>query len=134
MAASPSAARFLQEFEPIRRELQTDSPNLDHAGQEQRIAARRAAKFRFRNITIGEVAHAAITVDFNDEEGAKGKFTPSCETSTSTERKVGKTPRTAWIFKASTRHPSGVRIVNSTFDNVRKGNVIKNLKDVRGQR
>ena len=32
--------------------------------------------FYFRNINIGEVAHAIVTIDFNYEEGAKGKFTP----------------------------------------------------------
>jgi hypothetical protein len=26
----------------------------------------------FRNIEVGEVAHAVITIDFNYEEGAKG--------------------------------------------------------------
>jgi hypothetical protein len=30
----------------------------------------------FRNLEVGEVAHAVITIDFNYEEGAKGSFTP----------------------------------------------------------
>ena len=28
----------------------------------------------FRNIEVGQVSHAAITIDFNYEEGEKGKF------------------------------------------------------------
>jgi hypothetical protein len=30
----------------------------------------------FRNLEVGQVAHAVITIDFNYEEGAKGSFTP----------------------------------------------------------
>src|SRR4029079_1799017 len=55
-----------------------DSPNLDHALRVKNNAARGGLleKFYFRNITVGQVAQALITIDFNYEEGAKGNFTP----------------------------------------------------------
>lgn len=36
----------------------------------------------FRNIEVGQVAYAVITIDFNYEEGAKGSFTPVVHGST----------------------------------------------------
>jgi polygalacturonase len=55
-----------------------DSPNLDHALRVKNNASRGGLleNFYFKNITVGEVAHAVITIDFNYEEGAKGNFTP----------------------------------------------------------
>src|ERR687890_208934 len=55
-----------------------DSPNLDHALRVKNNAMRGGLleNFYFRNITIGQVAHAIITIDFNYEEGAKGGYTP----------------------------------------------------------
>ena len=52
-----------------------DSPNLDHALRVKNNAQRGGLleNFYFRNITVGQVAHAVITIDFNYEEGAKGR-------------------------------------------------------------
>ena len=52
-----------------------DSENLDHALRVKNNAMRGGLleNFYFRNIEVGQVAHAAITIDFNYEEGAKGK-------------------------------------------------------------
>ena len=55
-----------------------DSPSLDHALRVKNNAMRGGLleNLYFRNIEIGQVAHAAITIDFNYEEGAKGKYIP----------------------------------------------------------
>src|SRR6185369_16180548 len=55
-----------------------DSPNLDHALRVKNNAMRGGVleDLHFRNIEVGQVAHAVITIDFNYEEGAKGDFTP----------------------------------------------------------
>lgn len=57
---------------------QMDSPDLWNALRVKNNASRGGLleNFYFRNITIGEVSHAVITIDFNYEEGAKGDFTP----------------------------------------------------------
>lgn len=54
------------------------SPNLDHAIRFKNNALRGGVieHIYFRNIKVGQVAHAVVTVDFNYEEGANGAFTP----------------------------------------------------------
>ncbi|MEP6901473.1 MAG: glycoside hydrolase family 28 protein, partial [Actinomycetota bacterium] len=44
-----------------------DSPNLDHALRVKNNASRGGLleNFYFRNITVGQVAHAVVTIDFN---------------------------------------------------------------------
>jgi polygalacturonase len=55
-----------------------DSPNLDHAIRFKNNALRGGIleHIRYRNIEVGQVAHAVVTVDFNYEEGPNGRFTP----------------------------------------------------------
>jgi polygalacturonase len=108
-----------------------DSPNLDHGLRVKNNASRGGLleNFYFRNITIGEVGHAAITIDFNYEEGAKGKFTPVMRNFNVDGLKVGKCQYGIDIQGLDAAPVTGVRIANSTFGNVEKGNVIKNLKD-----
>ncbi len=55
-----------------------DSPNLDHAIRFKNNALRGGIveHVRYRNLEVGEVRRAAVTVDFNYEEGAEGRFTP----------------------------------------------------------
>src|SRR5205823_3301880 len=51
-----------------------DSPNLETALRIKNNAARGGLleNFYFRNLTIGQVIHAVVTIDFNYEEGARG--------------------------------------------------------------
>lgn len=59
-------------------DCEMSSPNLDHAIRFKNNALRGGVleHIYFRNIRVGQVAHAVVTVDFNYEEGAKGAFTP----------------------------------------------------------
>src|SRR5262249_25136256 len=54
----------------------------------------------FRNINVGQVAHAVITIDFNYEEGEKGKFTPVVRNFVSITCKVEKA-NLRWTCRAS---------------------------------
>ncbi len=110
-----------------------DSPNLDHALRVKNNASRGGLleNFYFRNIKVGQVKHALITVDFNYEEGAKGKFTPVMrgfyvDKLTSSKSKFG-----VDIQGLDAGPVENVSIKNSTFDNVADGNVVKNLKGVK---
>jgi polygalacturonase len=107
-----------------------DSPNLDHALRVKNNASRggNLENFYFRNITVGEVAHAVITIDFNYEEGAKGKYTPIMRGFYVDKLTSGKSKHGADIQGLDNAPVYDVRITNSTFDNVAQGNVIKNLK------
>jgi len=55
-----------------------DSPNLDYAIRFKNNALRGGLleQFFYRDITVGQVAKAAIACDFNYEEGARGRFKP----------------------------------------------------------
>lgn len=110
-----------------------DSPNLDHALRVKNNASRggRLENFYFRNITIGQVDHAIITIDFNYEEGAKGKFTPVMRNFVAENIKSGKS-RYAMDAQGFENAPIyGIQIKNSTFDNVADGIMAANLKDTR---
>ena len=109
-----------------------DSPNLDHALRVKNNASRGGLleNFYFRNITVGQVAHALITIDFNYEEGAKGKFTPVMRNFSVDNLKSGKSKFGVDIQGLDAGPVYDVSIRNSTFDNVSDGNIIKNLKGV----
>ncbi len=55
-----------------------DSPHLNTAIRFKNNAARGGTleNIHVRGITVGQVAHAAITIDYNYGEGANGSFTP----------------------------------------------------------
>ena len=55
-----------------------DSPDLWTAIRVKNNASRggKLANFYYKNNTVGQVGRAVIEIDFNYEEGAKGKFTP----------------------------------------------------------
>jgi polygalacturonase len=109
---------------------QMDSPNLDHALRVKNNAARGGLleNFYFRNITVGQVKHALITIDFNYEEGGKGKYTPVMRGFYVDNMKSGKSALGVDIQGLDAGPVENVSIKNSTFDNVANGNVVKNLK------
>lgn len=110
-----------------------DSPNLDHALRVKNNAARGGLleKFYFRNITVGQVAHALITIDFNYEEGAKGKFTPVMREFVVDDLRSNKSKYGVDIQGLSNAPVYDVSIANSAFENVSDGNIVKNLKGLK---
>ncbi len=107
-----------------------DSPNLDHALRVKNNASRGGLleNFYFRNITIGQVAHAIITIDFNYEEGAKGKYTPVMRNFVAENIKSGKSEYVMDAQGFANAPIENIEIKNSTFDNVAKGIIASNLK------
>jgi len=110
-----------------------DSPNLDHALRVKNNAARGGLleNFYFRNITVGQVSHALVTIDFNYEEGAKGKFIPVMRNFVLDNLKSSKSKYGVDIQGLDNAPVNDVSIANSTFENVADGNIVKNLKGVR---
>jgi polygalacturonase len=110
-----------------------DSPNLDHALRVKNNASRggQLENFYFRNISIGQVAHAIITIDFNYEEGAKGKFTPVMRNFVAENIKSGKSEYVMDAQGLENAPIYGIQIKNSTFENVAKGILAANLKDMK---
>ena len=110
-----------------------DSPHLDHALRVKNNAARGGLleNFYFRNIEVGQVAHALITIDFNYEEGAKGRFTPVMRNFSVDKLSSGKSQFGVDIQGLDNAPVYDVSVTNSSFDNVAIGNIVKNLKGVK---
>ncbi len=72
-----------------------DSPNLNTALRFKNNAARggRLENIHVRDVTVGQVARAAITIDYNYGEGAKGDFTPVFDTLSIERLLVGRCQR-----------------------------------------
>jgi len=107
-----------------------DSPNLDHALRVKNNAARGGLleNFYFRNITVGQVAHAVITIDFNYEEGAKGKYTPVMRNYVVEDVRSGKSEFAVDLQGLDNAPISNVKLKDMTFQNVSKGSIVKNVK------
>jgi len=108
-----------------------DSPNLDHALRVKNNAMRGGLHedLHFRNIEVGQVAHAVITIHFNYEEGAQGSFTPVVRNYTVDKLRSGKSQYALDIQGFPSAPITNLRLVNCTFDNVAEGNIVKNVKD-----
>jgi len=108
-----------------------DSQNLDHALRVKNNAMRGGLleKLHFRNLEVGQVAHAVITIDFNYEEGAKGAFTPVVRDYTVENLRSAKSKHALDVQGLPAAPIFDLRLTNCTFDNVAEGNIVKNVKD-----
>ena len=83
----------------------------------------------FRNIEVGQVAHAVITIDFNYEEGAKGKFIPVVRDYTVDNLRSTKSKHALDVQGLTGAPIFNLQLKNCTFENVAAGNIVKNVKD-----
>jgi polygalacturonase/lysophospholipase L1-like esterase len=106
-----------------------DSPNLDHALRFKNNAVRGGLleNIFFRNITVGQVAHAVLTVDFNYEEGAKGKFTPVVRNLVVDGLKSGKSRHALDVQGFPEAPVYGLRLKDCTFENVERPSIVRNV-------
>jgi hypothetical protein len=81
-----------------------------------------------RNVKGGEVAGAAIDVDFYYEEGAKGPFTPVVRDVEVVNLGVKKCAN-AWSLRGFKNAPiTNMRLKNCTFENAAKAAVSENVE------
>jgi polygalacturonase len=109
------------------------SPRLDHGLRFKNNAVRGGVLENIfcRDITIGEVRHAAITVDFNYEEGAKGNYTPVLRNLQVKNLTSGKS-RYAMDLQGFENAPiTDVHLDNCTFDNAERESILKNVKNLK---
>jgi len=111
---------------------QMDSPNLDYALRVKNNAMRGGLleNLYFRNIVVGQVARAVITVDFNYEEGEKGKFTPVVRNFVVSDLKSGKSPRALDVQGFKQAPIYDIHLTNCTFDSVAQPNIVKNVQNL----
>ena len=107
-----------------------DSPNLDHALRVKNNAMRGGLleNFHFRNIEVGQVAHAVITIDFNYEEGAKGSFTPVVRDYTVDRLRSTKSKHALDVQGLPGAPVINLRLTNCTFNDVQAPNILKNVE------
>jgi polygalacturonase len=106
-----------------------DSPNLDHALRVKNNAMRGGLleNLHFRNIEVGQVAHAVITIDFNYEEGAKGSFTPVVRNYTVDRLVSGKSKHALDVQGLPGAPIYDLRLADCTFENVAEDSIVKNI-------
>ncbi|HYP53643.1 MAG TPA: glycosyl hydrolase family 28 protein, partial [Pyrinomonadaceae bacterium] len=112
-------------------DCQLDSPNLDHALRVKNNAMRGGLleNLYFRNITVGQVAHAVITIDFNYEEGAKGAHTPVVRNFFVENLRSGRSKHALDVQGFESAPIYGLKLKDCTFDNVERASIVANLKD-----
>jgi polygalacturonase len=109
-----------------------DSPNLDHALRIKNNAMRGGLleNLYYRNIDVGQVAHAAITIDFNYEEGEKGKFTPVVRNFVVDGLRSGKSKYALDVQGFKNAPIINLRLEDCEFKNVAEQNIVKNVSGV----
>jgi len=110
-----------------------DSPNLDHALRVKNNAMRGGLleNFYFRNIQVGQVAHAAITIDFNYEEGDKGKFIPVVRNFAVRNLKSGKSKYALDVQGFKHAPIFNLSLEDCIFENVAAASIVKNVEGLK---
>ena len=110
-----------------------DSPRLDRALRIKTNSVRGGIVegIYMRDVTVGEVAEAVVTVDYFYEEGDAGKFPPvvrDIEVRNVTSRKS----KYGLLLRGYARDPvADVRIRDCTFDGVADGDLVEAVRDLR---
>ena len=112
------------------QDCRMDSPHLDRVLRFKNNAIRGGVieHVYMRNVKGGEVATAAIDVDFYYEEGEKGPFTPVVRDVEVVNLSVKKCAN-AWSLRGFKNAPiTNVRLKNCTFENAAKAAVTENVQ------
>ena len=107
-----------------------DSPNLDHALRVKNNAMRGGLleNLYFRNIQVGQVAHAVITIDFNYEEGEKGKFTPVVRNFVVNNLQSRKSAHALDVQGFKRAPIFNLQLSDCIFDNAASPSIVKNVQ------
>ncbi|HEX8072337.1 MAG TPA: glycoside hydrolase family 28 protein [Pyrinomonadaceae bacterium] len=109
-----------------------DSPNLDRALRFKNNAARGGTleHIYMRDVQVGQVADAVVSVDFYYEEGEKGKFTPVVRNVGVRNVRSGKSKYALYLRGFKHAPIADITVEDSTFDNVAKPNVVENVQSI----
>ena len=105
-----------------------DSPNLDR-GLRFKSNARRGGvveNIYMRNVQIGRVAEAILTVDHQYEEGAKGDFQPIVRNVVIENVTSQSSPRVMWIAGIPKGTIDNILFKNCTFAGIETAEVVQN--------
>jgi polygalacturonase len=109
-----------------------DSPQLDRALRLKTNSVRGGTieHVYMRDVTVGQVAEAVVTVDFFYEEGDAGKFPPIVR-DVEVRRVTSRKSQYVLRLRGYAHDPvSDLRLVDCTFDGVEKSDVLEAVKDI----
>jgi polygalacturonase len=109
-----------------------DSPNLDRALRFKDNARRGGVieNVFMRNVEIGRVAEAILTVDFLYETGANGPYKPVVRNVELSHVRSASSPRVMWVMAFPGSVVDDVRFVDCTFRGVETAEVMQNAGSV----
>jgi len=107
-----------------------DSPHLDSAVRIKDNAMRGGLLEHIyaRNIDVGQVALAGLSIDYNYEEGDKGNFTPIVRDVEIRNLKTKKAEYALYLRGFKNAPIYDISVVDCDFEGVAKPNVIENVK------
>jgi unsaturated rhamnogalacturonyl hydrolase len=83
-----------------------------------------------RDVTVGQLAESVLAIDLLYEEGANGKFMPVVRDVELLRVTSQKSQYGVYIRGFDGSEVSGVRVIDCTFENVAKGNVVEHASPV----
>ena len=81
-----------------------------------------------RDITVGEVRQAVVSIDFNYEEGKNGKFVPVARKIEIEKLQSGKSEHALYLRGFENAPVEDVKFVDCDFAGVEKPDVVENVK------
>ena len=105
-----------------------DSPNLDRALRFKSNARRGGfvENVFMRNVEVGRVKEAILTIDFMYETGPNGPYKPVVRNVTLENVKSASSPRVMWIASFPGAVIDDVRFVDCTFSGVETAEMMQN--------
>jgi len=105
---------------------QMDSPELTCALRLKSNAMRGGVlqNIFMRNINVGLVKDSVLQIDFLYEEGVKGEFNPVAKNVVMENITVAQTPRVLNVKGFPAASITGVRIYNSSFEEIKKPDTV----------
>jgi polygalacturonase len=106
-----------------------DSPRLDRALRLKNNAMRGGVleHIYMRDVTVGEVADAVLSIDFYYEEGENGPHTPIARDIEMRRVTSRKSAYGVYLRGFTRAHVGDVRVIDCRFENVAKGNMVKDV-------
>ena len=111
-------------------DCELDSPGLDIAVRVKNNATRggRVENIFARNLRIGQVATAALAIDFHYEEGDKGGFTPVVRNVVLENVTTAKAQHALYLRGFANAPIRNISLVDCTFGGVAKPDVVEHVE------
>jgi polygalacturonase len=111
---------------------QMDSPKLDIAIRLKNNAMRGGLleNIYVRDISVGQVGNAAVSIDFYYEEGKVGSFKPVVRNVTIEKLRTQKTQYALYLRGFENAPIEKVAFIDCDFSGVAKPNVVENVRDI----